>query len=136
MGQKKQAMVTLRGMAEYRLRFRLRFKKIYFTWISFSAQWVLRRFTSFKTPFFAFADDKQVIESEINLEALIPSMERKLEMITKWLCKSGLIVNVEKTEICPIPICRGMVLQPYVANLKQYMVLLCSPQFRPELVEE
>ena len=27
-------------------------------------------------------------------------MERRLEMITKWLKDSGLIVNEEKTEIC------------------------------------
>ena len=34
------------------------------------------------TPLFAFADEKQVIDSEINLEALIPNIESKLEMIT------------------------------------------------------
>ena len=48
----------------------------------------------------AFADDKQIMESNKNLETLIENMEQKLEMITKWLKDSGLIVNEEKTEIC------------------------------------
>ena len=48
----------------------------------------------------AFADDKQIIETNRNLEVLINNMEQKLEMITKWLKDSGLIVNEEKTEIC------------------------------------
>ena len=48
----------------------------------------------------AFADDKQVMESNANLEQLINDMEQKLEMVTKWLRDSGLAVNEEKTEIC------------------------------------
>ena len=35
-----------------------------------------------------------------NLENLIANMERRLEMIVKWLKDSGLVVNEEKTEIC------------------------------------
>ena len=50
------------------------------------------------SPFFAFADDKQVIESDSNLVALITNMEIRLEMITKWLRDSGLVVNEEKPE--------------------------------------
>ena len=52
------------------------------------------------TPFFPFANDKQVIMSNEAVEELIPNMERQLEMITKWLRDSGLIVNKEKTEAC------------------------------------
>ncbi len=52
------------------------------------------------TPLTAFADDKQIMDSNKNLEVLIMNMERKLEMITKWLKDSGLVVNEKKTEIC------------------------------------
>ena len=52
------------------------------------------------TPFFTFADDKQVIETGSNLQALIINMEQKLELMTKWLRDTGLVVNEEKTEIC------------------------------------
>ena len=45
-------------------------------------------------------DDKQVEETNTNLVSLIENMERKLEMITKWLKNSGLVVNEEKTELC------------------------------------
>ena len=48
----------------------------------------------------AFADDKQIMESNRSLQVLIRDMEQRLEMITKWLKESGLIVNEEKTEIC------------------------------------
>ena len=48
----------------------------------------------------AFADDKQIMESNRSLQVLIRDMELRLEMITKWLKESGLIVNEEKTEIC------------------------------------
>ena len=34
------------------------------------------------------------------MEALIANLERKLEMITKWLKDSGLVVNEDKTETC------------------------------------
>ena len=40
------------------------------------------------------------MEMDLNLQTLINNMERKLEMITKWLRDSGLVVNDEKTEIC------------------------------------
>ena len=42
-------------------------------------------------PFFAFADDKQVIEKDQNLHTLITNLEKKLEMMTKWLRDSGLV---------------------------------------------
>ena len=45
------------------------------------------------TPLTAFADDKQIMEQGKNLEMLIRSMEGKLEMITRWLKDSGLVVN-------------------------------------------
>ena len=40
------------------------------------------------------------MESNKNLVTLIDNLERRLEMITKWLKDSGLVVNKEKTEIC------------------------------------
>ena len=52
------------------------------------------------THFTAFADDKQVVERDQNLVNLISNLEKRLEMITKWLKDSGLVVNEEKTEIC------------------------------------
>ena len=59
------------------------------------------RTSSFElTQLTAFADDKQIMEQGKNLEMLIRSMEGKLEMITRWLKDSGLVVNEEKTEIC------------------------------------
>ena len=36
----------------------------------------------------------------MSLVALIENLERRLEMITKWLRGSGLVVNESKTEIC------------------------------------
>ena len=48
----------------------------------------------------AFADDKQIMESNVSLAQLIVDMEQKLEMVMKWLRDSGLAVNEEKTEIC------------------------------------
>ena len=35
-----------------------------------------------------------------NLVALIENLEKRLEMIVKWLKGSGLVVNESKTEIC------------------------------------
>ena len=35
-----------------------------------------------------------------NLSALITNLEQRLEMITKWLRESELVVNESKTEIC------------------------------------
>ena len=40
------------------------------------------------------------MESHKTIENLVTNMEKKLEMITKWLRDSGLVVNEEKTEIC------------------------------------
>ena len=52
------------------------------------------------TTFFAFADDKQVMEHNKRIETLIVDMERRLELMMKWLRQSGLVVNEEKTELC------------------------------------
>ena len=48
----------------------------------------------------AFADDKYVVESNTSLAKLIIDIQKSLEAVTKWLKKSGLIVNKEKTEAC------------------------------------
>ena len=47
-----------------------------------------------------YADDNFIIKSHVSLEQLIIDMKKSLEAITKWLKKSGLKVNDEKTEIC------------------------------------
>ena len=47
-----------------------------------------------------FADDNFCLEWNKSIQALITNLERKLEMITKWLRGSGLLVNESKTEIC------------------------------------
>ena len=47
-----------------------------------------------------FADDNFILEFNAKVNELIPNMERKLEMITKWLKDSGLKVNEKKTELC------------------------------------
>ena len=47
-----------------------------------------------------FADDNYVIEINAHVNDLIVNMEKKLEMITKWLKDSGLVVNESKTELC------------------------------------
>ena len=47
-----------------------------------------------------FADDNFCLEWNTDLELLIVNLEKKLEMITKWLRDSGLVVNESKTEIC------------------------------------
>ena len=39
----------------------------------------------------AFADDKQIMENNSNLELLISNLERRLEMVTKWLI---FIINI------------------------------------------
>ena len=52
------------------------------------------------TTFFAFADDKQVMEHNKEIGILIINMERRLELMMKWLRQSGLVVNEEKTELC------------------------------------
>ena len=52
------------------------------------------------TPFHAFADDNQVIETDKNIDPLKTRMQNKLEIMTNWLRDSGLIVNESKTELC------------------------------------
>ena len=47
-----------------------------------------------------FADDNFCVEWNVCVGALIENLERRLEMITKWLRGSGLVVNESKTEIC------------------------------------
>ena len=49
---------------------------------------------------FAFADDTFIPKFNTSLPNLIESMEKTIEAITKWLKKSGLIVNEAKTELC------------------------------------
>ena len=50
--------------------------------------------------FSAFADDTFIPKSDSSLPRLIVDIEKTLEQITKWLEKSGLIVNQAKTESC------------------------------------
>ena len=47
-----------------------------------------------------FADDNFFVAWNTNLDSLITDLEMSLEMITKWLRDSGLVVNEKKTEIC------------------------------------
>lgn len=47
-----------------------------------------------------FADDANIIRCNRVLENLIIDMQKSLEAITKWLKKSGLKVNENKTELC------------------------------------
>ena len=47
-----------------------------------------------------YADDNFIIRINNNLSMLINDMEKSLEAITKWLKKSGLKVNENKTEVC------------------------------------
>ena len=47
-----------------------------------------------------FADDNFYLEWNADLSLLIINLEQKLEMITKWLRDSGLLVNESKTEVC------------------------------------
>ena len=47
-----------------------------------------------------FADDNYIIDFNSHVNVLIINMQQRLEMITKWLKDSGLIVNESKTEIC------------------------------------
>ena len=47
-----------------------------------------------------YADDNFIIRVNSNLSVLINDMEKSLEAITKWLKKSGLKVNENKTEVC------------------------------------
>ena len=47
-----------------------------------------------------FADDNFYLEWNTDLALLIVNLEMKLEMITKWLRDSGLLVNEGKTGVC------------------------------------
>ena len=47
-----------------------------------------------------FADDNFCVEWNTSLPRLILNLEKRLEMITKWLRDSGLVVNESKTEVC------------------------------------
>ena len=47
-----------------------------------------------------FADDNYYLEWNRDLTVLILNLEKRLEMITKWLKDSGLVVNESKTELC------------------------------------
>ena len=47
-----------------------------------------------------FADDNFCVLWNKDLSKLIADLEKSLEMITKWLKGSGLLVNEAKTEIC------------------------------------
>ena len=47
-----------------------------------------------------FADDNFCVEWNKDLSVLIINLEKRLEMITKWLRDSGLVVNESKTEVC------------------------------------
>ena len=47
-----------------------------------------------------FADDNFIIDWNSDLSLLIENMETQLEMITKWLRDSGMVVNEANTEVC------------------------------------
>ena len=47
-----------------------------------------------------FADDNFCVEWNKSLPLLVINLEKRLEMITKWLRDSGLVVNESKTEAC------------------------------------
>ena len=51
-------------------------------------------------PVLSFADDSYNVETSVDKKTLIEDMEKSLEAIMKWLKKSGLKVNQEKTDIC------------------------------------
>ena len=51
-------------------------------------------------PILSFADDSFDVKSSKNKNEVVKDMEKSIEAITKWLKKSGLKVNQEKTELC------------------------------------
>jgi hypothetical protein len=51
-------------------------------------------------PLLTFADDSYITVTNKNKEDLKKDMEKTLEVITKWLKKSELKVNNEKTDLC------------------------------------
>ena len=48
----------------------------------------------------AFTDDIFFPKTNNSTTDLIDDMEKTLESITKWLKKSGLVVNAAKTDLC------------------------------------
>jgi hypothetical protein len=48
----------------------------------------------------SFADNTFIPKFDTSLPNLIETMEKTIEAITKWLKKSGLVVNEAKTELC------------------------------------
>jgi hypothetical protein len=50
--------------------------------------------------FLSFADDTFIRKTNICKKTLIEDIEKSLESLTKWLKKSGLKVNNNKTELC------------------------------------
>ena len=70
-----------------------------------------------------FADDNFCV-----LSRLINDLEKNLEMITKWLKDSGLLVNEAKTEICLFhtrdqPLIKVKVLNAEITSKKSINVL-------------
>ena len=51
-------------------------------------------------PLLSFADDSYDVQSNKDKSLLIKDVEKSLETITKWLKKSGLKVNQDKTDLC------------------------------------
>ena len=52
------------------------------------------------TPVLSFADDSYNVRTGVDKKSVIEDMEKSLEAIVKWLKKSGLKVNQEKTDMC------------------------------------
>ena len=52
-----------------------------------------------------------------DLSLLITNLEKRLEMITKWLRDSGLVVNESKTELCPFHLNDQPVIQIRLQNV-------------------
>ncbi len=63
-----------------------------------------------------FADDNFIVMWNGVLASLIDNLEKELEMITKWLRDSGLVVNCGKTEICIFHRCDQPTIQVRVAH--------------------
>ena len=75
-----------------------------------------------------FADDNFCVEWSSDLSVLVNNVEKKLEMITKWLRGSGLVVNEKKTEICLFhnndqPVIRVKLLGETIVSKKSMNVL-------------
>jgi hypothetical protein len=51
-------------------------------------------------PVLSFADDSYEIIINKNKNQLMLDMEKSMDSITKWLKKSGLLVNDPKTDLC------------------------------------